>query len=66
MATNAIPYCDLTPVTAREAADRYDSDSDSLTKTKYFRKRRNLAPTETEIKRLKCGVIALCVYFTHL
>ncbi|KAI0207983.1 hypothetical protein LSAT2_007314, partial [Lamellibrachia satsuma] len=25
--------------TAREAADSYDSDSESLTKTKYFRKR---------------------------
>ncbi|KAI0220856.1 hypothetical protein LSAT2_027694, partial [Lamellibrachia satsuma] len=30
-------------VTAREAADRFDSDSESLSTTKYFRKRRNLA-----------------------
>ena len=53
-------------VTAREAADRFDSDSESLSTTKYFRKRRNLAPpTETEIKRHKCAAIALCVYFTH-
>ena len=36
-------------VTARETAARFDSDSESLSKTKYFRKGRNLAPAETEI-----------------
>ena len=52
-------------VTDREAAHRFDSDSGSLMKTKHFRKRRNIAPTETGIKRQKCAAIALGVHFTH-
>ena len=52
-------------VTDREAAHRFDSDSDSLMKTKHFRKRRNIVPTETGIKRQKCAAIALGVHFTH-
>ena len=43
-------------VIAHEAADRYDSDIESLTKTQYSRKRLDLAPTETEIKRQECSV----------